>query len=328
MRLGGIASATDTGRRRRRNEDAYVVKPPLFAIADGMGGAQAGEVASRLAAGVLNESDGDGSPEEQVVALIREANRRVFAHSNEVADTQGMGTTMTLAVVDEPAGAIMFGHVGDSRAYRFRDGQLEQLTEDHSLVQQLISSGRLSPEEADTHPQKSVITRAVGTEPDVDVDTFAIEAEPGDLYLICSDGLTDMLGAEEIRRAVEARRDDLDGAARSLVEAANRRGGEDNITVVLFEIAGDAAEVEDDTRESQPPQAAVADDEDTLDELDAVPAIDTAVLSAADVERELGAAETQRDGGADERRRRWPALLALVLVLALIAALVVWGLLR
>ena len=150
--------------------------PPLFAVADGMGGAQAGEVASGLAAAVLNEAAGDERGEERVASLIQEANRRVFQRSSEDQATSGMGTTMTVALVD--GDAIAFGHVGDSRAYRVRGEVLEQLTDDHSLVGELVRSGRLSPEEAESHPQRSVITRALGTEPDVDVDTFTIEPSP------------------------------------------------------------------------------------------------------------------------------------------------------
>ena len=240
--VGRMAVVSDTGRRRRRNEDAFVCAPPLFAVADGMGGAQAGEVASGLAAAVLEEGAGDERGEERVASLIQEANRRVFQRSNEDAATSGMGTTMTVALVDSSGGTIAFGHVGDSRAYRVRDGRLEQLTDDHSLVGELVRSGKLSPEEAETHPQRSVITRALGTEPDVDVDTFTVEARPDDLYLLCSDGLTDMISADEIFSVLDGS-DDLDVAARALIEAANAGGGEDNITVVLFQI-GDRGEVE------------------------------------------------------------------------------------
>src|SRR5687768_6755617 len=147
-----------------------------------------------------------------------------------------MGTTMTVALVDDPGESIVVGHVGDSRAYRVRDGELEQLTEDHSLVGELLRSGRLSAEEAEVHPQRSVITRAVGTEPDVDVDTFTIPALPGDLFLLCSDGLTDMISDREISSVLDGE-NDLDASARALVAAANDGGGEDNITVVLFQIA-------------------------------------------------------------------------------------------
>ena len=220
--LSGFAGVTDPGRRRRRNEDAYVCEPPLFAIADGMGGAQAGEVASGLAAAVLEEATGDERGEERVSSLIQEANRRVFQRSNEDAATSGMGTTMTVALVDHTDGTIAFGHVGDSRAYRVRGGELEQLTDDHSLVGELVRSGRLSPEEAESHPQRSVITRALGTEPDVDVDTFTVDAEPGDIYLLCSDGLTDMTSTRDILAAVESS-NDLDDAAHALVEGGERR---------------------------------------------------------------------------------------------------------
>src|SRR5829696_1715621 len=195
-----------------------------------MGGAQAGEVASGLAAAVLEEATGNDRGEERVSSLIQEANRRVYRRSNEDAATSGMGTTMTVALVDNSDGSIAFGHVGDSRAYRIRGGELEQLTDDHSLVGELVRSGRLSPEEAETHPQRSVITRALGTEPDVDVDTFTTEAEPQDVYVLCSDGLTDMIPPREILAIVE-RSSDLEDAARRLIDAANAGGGEDNITV-------------------------------------------------------------------------------------------------
>jgi len=325
--LAAFAGVTDPGRRRRRNEDAYVCEPPLFAIADGMGGAQAGEVASGLAAAVLEEATGDEhgdvKGEERVAALIMEANRRVFKRSNEDAATSGMGTTMTVALLDNADGTIAFGHVGDSRAYRVRGGELEQLTDDHSLVGELVRSGRLSPEEAESHPQRSVITRALGTEPDVDVDTFTVEAEQGDIYLLCSDGLTDMTSTRDILAAVEESRD-LDAAARALVDAANAGGGEDNITVVLFEIAGHADALD---QTAQLPALAEDDDEDTLSPLDAVPAVDTAVIPVAVVEEHLQQIESDVQQRPEPRRRILPLLVLIVLLVALIA-LAVWGLTR
>ena len=322
--LAGFAGVTDPGRRRRRNEDAYVCQPPLFAIADGMGGAQAGEVASGLAAAVLEEATGDERGEERVASLIQEANRRVFQRSNEDAATSGMGTTMTVALLDNADGTIAFGHVGDSRAYRVRGGELEQLTDDHSLVGELVRSGRLSPEEAESHPQRSVITRALGTEPDVDVDTFTVEAEQGDVYLLCSDGLTDMTSTRDILAAVEESRD-LDDAARALVDAANAGGGEDNITVVLFEIGGRTRT--SSARRRQLPAAAEDDDEDTLSPLDAVPAVDTAVIPAAVVEEHLQQIESDVHRAAEPRRRILPLVVLIVLLVALIA-LALWGLTR
>jgi serine/threonine protein phosphatase PrpC len=268
-----IGVSTHPGRKRRHNEDTYVVEPPLFAVADGMGGAKAGEVASGLAAGALKEGRSDDmSGEERVVDLIQEANRRVFRRASEDREASGMGTTMTVALVEPDR--VIFGHVGDSRAYLIREGQIEQLTDDHSLVAELVRSGRLSPEEAESHPQRSVITRAVGTEADVDVDTFSIRPEPGDLFLICSDGLTDMVDDETIIRAVEKHRENLDEAAKALVGAANRVGGEDNITVVFFEVR-ESERLEDTAVTAAAPAVDGEVDDDTLSELDEVPPVET-----------------------------------------------------
>ncbi len=311
--LGHVGGITDTGRKRRRNEDAYVCEPPLFAIADGMGGAQAGEVASRLAAAALKESGAKTlGGERRISDLIQEANRRVYDRSSTDPNTSGMGTTITVALVEN--GNVAFGHVGDSRAYLIRDGRMEQVTEDHSLVNELMKSGKLSREEAESHPQRSVITRALGTDPDVDVDTFTIEAKTGDVFLLCSDGLTDMVGEREILGLVERNRPDIDAALRSLVKAANRSGGEDNITVVAFEIAETEALTHDgETRENVVP-APARDEEDTLTEADAVPAVDTAIVSTAEIQAELEAKERQ-----DRAKRRRRLLRGIVAWLALIA---------
>jgi protein phosphatase len=266
MRLGGSAAATDAGRRRRLNEDAYVCEPPLFAVADGIGGAQAGEVASELAAEALRDDAGSdgGDGRQRVDALIQEANRRVYERQSQDAAVSGMGTTITVALVED--GSVWIGHVGDSRAYLIRNGRLEQLTEDHSLVAELVRSGKLSPEEAESHPQRSVVTRALGTDPDVDVDTFSVEAKPGDLFLLCSDGLTTMVDDSTILAEIDRHRGDLRAAAKALVRAANRGGGEDNITVVFFELeSGERAE--ERTLTLPPAQEEPADDQDTLDEL-------------------------------------------------------------
>ena len=229
--LGRSTGLSHPGRKRRRNEDAWVCQPPLFAVADGMGGARGGEIASRVAATALGEAV-DGTGEARVVALVQKANRQVFERAREDADASGMGTTITVALVED--GVVAIGHVGDSRAYLIRDHKVEQLTEDHSLVAELVRSGRLSPEEAEIHPQRSVITRALGTDPDVDVDSFSVETRAGDVFLICSDGLTSMIDDETILGIVEPRRGDLSAAAKELIAAANRSGGEDNITVVAL----------------------------------------------------------------------------------------------
>jgi protein phosphatase len=320
MSVGAYAVSTDTGRKRRRNEDAYVVAPPLFAVADGMGGAQAGEVASKLAAAALEETDpGTLSAPEKVESLIQEANRRVHARATADPATSGMGTTMTVAIVE--GSAVTIGHVGDSRAYLVRDGELEQLTEDHSLVNELLKSGKLTPEEAETHPQRSVITRAVGTDPDVDVDSFTIDAHEGDIFLLCSDGLTDMVGDDDILDVAAKYRDDLDRVTKSLVSAANRGGGEDNITVVAFTIseAGETARMP-------------AVDEDTMENV-AAPKVDTMVVAPGDVEHvflEPGSPEAE---AATRREPISPAarvrlVLTMLALLAIAAGLLAWGLLH
>jgi serine/threonine protein phosphatase PrpC len=339
IRLGPHAVATDPGRKRRQNEDAFVVRPPLFAIADGMGGARAGEIASALAAGALNDSETESGGEARVIELVQEANRRVHERASNDPATSGMGTTMTVALV-EPNGEITFGHVGDSRAYVLRGDTLEQLTDDHSLVAELVRRGELSASDAEVHPQRSVITRALGTDPDVDVDTFTVHPEAGDIYLLCSDGLSDMVAGEAIEEVLIANRGDLDGAAKALVRAANRGGGDDNITAVLFQIVADGtprAEPDEKTREYQ---SVPADEEDTLHPEDGVPAIteipsavDTMVVSAAEVETALAEREHEPDvpqAGTREAgiARRFLALLVIVALIALIVVLVWWGLAR
>jgi len=261
MRVGRSTVATHTGRKRRHNEDAYVLQPPLFAIADGMGGARAGEVASSLAAAALQSGEVDGNGKERVTALIQAANRRVYERSSQDAEVAGMGTTMTVALVED--GTVTLGHVGDSRAYVLRDGELEQLTDDHSLVAELVRGGKLSAEEAEHHPQRSVITRALGTDPDVDVDTFTVEAEDGDVFVLCSDGLTDMVGDDEIGEVLAGSRENLKEAAEELVRRANKAGGQDNITVVAFEMTDEPDEqtLERTVEQTQPMPAAEATSE-------------------------------------------------------------------
>ncbi len=310
MSLGRTASLSDTGRRRRHNEDAYVCEPPLFAVADGMGGAQAGELASNLAAAALRDEGSRGGGEERVDELIQEANRRVYERQTQDSSASGMGTTMTVALVED--GHVAIGHVGDSRAYLIRGRKLEQLTEDHSLVAELVRSGKLSPEEAEAHPQRSVITRALGTDPDVDVDTFSVETKPGDLFLLCSDGLTSMVDDDTILREADRNRSDLAAAAKALVQAANKGGGEDNITVVFFEIAEGSKTGDTARMVTLPP---VEDDEEaTLDEHDGVP-----VIHAEEPERPRQASHAGRG-----------MLLATLALVILVAAcgFAAWGLWR
>jgi protein phosphatase len=236
VKLTDVAGLTDPGRVRRRNEDAFVCEPPLFAVADGMGGAQAGEVASRLATSAFREyREADAlEAEARLRSIIQEANRRIYARAASDPHASGMGTTVTAALVTGAHVAV--GHVGDSRCYLLRDGELEQLTQDHSLVADLVRSGRLTPEEAEVHPQRSVITRALGTDAAVSVDSFSVEARDGDVFLLCSDGLTTMVDEDTVRRALTETAK-LQDAGRRLIAEANRAGGEDNITVVLFAVA-------------------------------------------------------------------------------------------
>jgi protein phosphatase len=321
--IGRVAAVTDPGRKRRRNEDAYVVEPPLFAIADGMGGAQAGEIASRLATAALREGGAvETGGQERVVDLIQEANRRVYDRSSTDPNTSGMGTTITVAVVED--GSVAFGHVGDSRAYLIRDARMEQLTEDHSLVNELLKTGRLSREEAEAHPQRSVITRALGTDPNVDVDTFSVPARTGDLFLLCSDGLTDMVSERSILSVVERNRNDIDAALRALVKAANRGGGQDNITVVAFEIADQPLASDGDTREQALPVEDGLPEEDTLTEADGVPVVDTSVMSVDEIDAEA-TAQAQGDDSSRPRylRKRVVAWHVLLLFAAAIALFLV-----
>jgi protein phosphatase len=232
---------TDVGRHRSGNEDAAFVQVPLFVLADGMGGAQSGEVASGLAVGAfIRGLPEQGSISERLQAVAHRANEEIYASSVSDPRNAGMGTTLVAAYLD--GDALVIAHVGDSRAYRLRDGELTRLTEDHSLVGELVRSGRLTEDEAREHPQRSVITRALGIESLVKVDIWNYPLQSGDVILLCSDGLTDMIAEGQVRSSLLAGTS-LDDAARRLIDAANAAGGRDNITVVLFrvgEVAGDA----------------------------------------------------------------------------------------
>ena len=308
MRLGESTGKTDPGRVRRRNEDAFIVDPPLFAVADGMGGAQAGEVASRLAAAAFREyRDADAlAPEERVQAIIKEANRRIYDRARTDSEVSGMGTTVTAALLTD--GRVVIGHVGDSRAYRIRDGRLEQLTDDHSLVADLMRSGRLTPEEAEGHPQRSVITRALGTDPDVDVDTLVVEAVAGDLFLLCSDGLSTMVSDADVLRTVEGA-GTLDEAARDLVRAALSGGGEDNVTVVLFRLEPD--EAVEETLVAPVPEAAGAESDgesDLEDTLTDLPPVAPAAAAEPPAAPEPAPERTRRRRPSWRRRMLWAGL--------------------
>jgi len=245
LRIIEQAGRTDVGRQRSANEDSLVVSPPLFAVADGMGGAKAGEVASAVAVEAVGSAPESSEPAEaQLAGIVREANRRIYDLAVADESRRGMGTTLTLVKVH--GDDVSLAHVGDSRAYRLREGELKQVTRDHSLVAELERSGQITPEAAEHHPQRSIITRALGPEPDVEVDTYTLAGREGDLFLICSDGLTSMISDDEVGSILRSA-GSLTDAADELIRAANQSGGKDNITVILFRLgeeeAGDRATV-------------------------------------------------------------------------------------
>jgi serine/threonine protein phosphatase PrpC len=259
LRVAEQYAGSDTGRQRRANEDSLLARAPLFVVADGMGGAQAGEVASRIAVESFQQGLPDAShPELELAELARAANARIHELSHVNAEQAGMGTTLTAVYVGEQDVAI--AHVGDSRAYCLRDSELLRLTDDHSLVDELMRQGRLTPEEAVEHPQRSVITRALGPEGAVEVDTRSFRARAGDVYLLCSDGLTTMIGEDQIAATMLAH-PRLRDAGEALIAAANQAGGRDNITVVLLRL-----------EEVRPGAPAPVADGDTMVGVPAVPA--------------------------------------------------------
>jgi protein phosphatase len=300
LSVGRFAGLSDTGRKRRQNEDAFVCEPPLFAIADGMGGAQAGEVASRLAAAAFEEGARGVHGEDGVATVVRDANARIFERAVQDPAVAGMGTTATVGVVDEAASTLTLAHVGDSRAYLYRDDVLRQLTTDHSLVAELVRSGRLTEDEAAVHPHRSVITRALGTDADVEVDTLTLDVAAGDLVLLCSDGLSAMVRDEEIVRVLRSTAGDPTAAGEALVAAANAAGGEDNVTVVLFELVEEALPPLEAT---EMPEAATGAEPDDV--------------TVEDVRRH----------GAG-KGSRWPALLLLVAIIGIAAFALWWSLVR
>ncbi|HET8564941.1 MAG TPA: Stp1/IreP family PP2C-type Ser/Thr phosphatase [Solirubrobacterales bacterium] len=237
LRIAEEAVRTDTGRQRNANEDSLYTAAPLFVVADGMGGAQAGEVASKAAAESFAGELPQAPPERVLEETIEGANRTIHELARKDPGLAGMGTTITAAIVDLEAEEVAIGHVGDSRAYRLRGGNFEQLTRDHSLVEEMRRKGQLTDAQAEDHPQRSIITRALGPEPEVQVDLQTVPAQPGDVFLICSDGLTTMLDDEKIAHLL-TRATSLQSAVRALVDEANRAGGRDNITVVAFRLEG------------------------------------------------------------------------------------------
>ena len=243
---------TDVGRKRKGNEDSLFINPEqnLFVVADGMGGHAAGEVASRVAVESINEFVCMTSGDEEITwpfgldesmsydgnrlkTSVRYANNKVLAATKESAEYEGMATTVVAVLIDGATANL--AHVGDSRIYLFRNGSLLQLTSDHSWVNEQLQGGMLTAEQARSHPLRNVVTRALGGKPDLDVEMQVHEALPGDMLLLCSDGLTTMVPDAEIQRLLSESGGELEKAAAVLVEEANKHGGEDNITVILLQ---------------------------------------------------------------------------------------------
>jgi PPM family protein phosphatase len=254
-----VGAKTDVGRVRESNEDSYLVDDSLFVVADGMGGHLAGDVASSTAVDVIASASksADGNDPDSLVVLVRDANKAIFKKAQADAALRGMGTTCTLLLIEDSRGHL--AHVGDSRAYLLRDGELSQLTEDHSLVGRMVKEGRLTAREAEHHPQRSIITRALGVDSDVEVDMLTLQIKEKDRFLLCSDGLTSMVDDDRIHTILEAT-SDPQKAADELVLVANDAGGEDNITVVIVDIdvARPGPPPPTPTKESAHPGAQVA----------------------------------------------------------------------
>lgn len=233
MRVG---VSTDVGRVRRSNEDAYWANPPWFAVADGMGGHVAGEVASQLAVNEVREvslSEQDRPAREILATAIRQANAVIWKRGQEEVSLTGMGTTITVMRIDSDR--CLVGHVGDSRCYQLRGTALRQITDDHSVVAELVRTGTLTENEAIGHPQRNLLTRALGAGPAVEPDIVEVDVLPGDKVMLCTDGLTAVLSPDEIRDTLVAKAEP-EALAQRLVQKANERGGPDNITIVVVEV--------------------------------------------------------------------------------------------
>lgn len=337
---------TDVGRHRSANEDDMFVRVPLFVVADGMGGAQAGEVASKTAVEAFEPELPAGDPADAIVERVRDANRRINELAAENSEYAGMGTTCTAAYVTEDD-RLVVAHVGDSRCYLWRDGELRRLTKDHSLVGELVARGRLTEEQAESHPQRSVITRALGAESDVRVDREVYEAKAGDVVLLCSDGLTTMVTERQIETVLEIG-GPLAPLGRGLIYAANAAGGKDNITVIMFRLGEAGAEAVAAEGESEPatepqttPERDVPDEDVTLvgqsalraDEVAtavadadaAEPPQRTAPLPTGHVDDELVSWRNPTDAAKPRKRRRIPSALIVSTVLLAIVLVAAWS---
>jgi len=247
------AAATDVGLVRSNNEDAFLTAPPLFAVADGMGGHRAGEVASAGAIRTLQKEAGHDT--DSLVAAVQSANRVVHAEAAANPDLSGMGTTITAMMTTHDSAQIV--HVGDSRAYLLRDGRLRRLTQDHTVVDRLAREGKIPAAEVDRHPQRSVLERALGVSPEVDIDVQLLDVRPGDRLLLCTDGLTSMLDDDEIRDILLTELDPQT-AAQALIDAALAAGGKDNVTAVIVDFPRLDGATADPSRTAEQPAVVLA----------------------------------------------------------------------
>jgi len=314
-------AATDVGRVRQINEDRYLAEEPLYAVADGVGGHQAGEVAAQTAVDTMRSEFTEHTAKGLVDAALA-ANQAVWQLAQDNAEKRGMGTTLTAValVVEDGEDQLALANVGDSRAYLLQQGELVQLTEDHSLVEELVRDGRITPEEAKVHPQRSIITRALGMEPAIEVDCWKLIPYRGDRILLCSDGLTNELSNDRIASVLRKLADPQE-AAGDLVRQARAEGGGDNITVVVIDVVDDggraekaSAELADEPRPKAPTPAPVSTgDQD-------VRAVQSSTTTAT-ATRPRPAAATP-PGPARPRRLTWRVLAFVVLVVAVFAAVI------
>ena len=316
-----VGYRTDIGRLRERNEDSLLVKDRLFAVADGMGGHRGGDVASAMTLEALDQLDvPPEGPLDALVEEIRKVNRAVLERGSEDGTLRGMGTTLTALLVEDARAHL--AHVGDSRAYLLRDGAFQQLTEDHTLVQRMVREGRITPEQAEHHPQRSILTRALGVDDELAPDPLTLDIHEGDRILLCTDGLTGMLGEDEIRQVLE-NEPDAQRAADALVGAANRAGGDDNITVIVVDVgeqdaAGDGArqartEVRPPVGAPAPPQGPTGQARSQVATVDGRPAEPLTEI------HEPGSLDGSRPGQRERRRRRPMARVAVIVTVLAVA---------
>ncbi|MGH2959019.1 MAG: Stp1/IreP family PP2C-type Ser/Thr phosphatase [Solirubrobacterales bacterium] len=335
LRVAEFAAASDVGRVRKANEDSYYVRSPLFVVADGMGGANAGEVASKIAVDSFKDPLNDSiAPEPRMAGVVRTANHAIHKKSNSSDEFKGMGTTITALLLGDDE--LTIAHVGDSRAYRLRDGDLDRLTRDHSLVGEMVRRGAITEAEAEVHPQRSILTRALGPEDEVEIDTLSHGVKGGDIYLICSDGLTGMVDEATIAQEMGSGKA-MQEIAETLIRKANENGGVDNITVVAFKVDGAA---------SKTPPVPSSDEQPGSDDTiiapavvvpEAAPAAESTPPAAAVPQTAAGAngngqapAQTAPSAAFDKRRaeskksRRWvgAVIVSVVLLIGIFGAVI------